>query len=101
MRREFTKEDVDLFADRLLIGLKPEENAMVLAEMSDIDMDIDTHINKIPGIKDVEPMSWCLERVIDSLREDVVEESVPIEDLLANSDDTTDREISVIRVVGE
>ena len=34
------------------------------------------------------------------LREDVIEESVPIEDLLANSDDTEDREIVVPKVVG-
>ena len=36
----------------------------------------------------------------DELREDVAEESVPIEDLLRNSDDTEDREIVVPKVVG-
>ena len=34
------------------------------------------------------------------LREDVAEESVAIEDLLRNSDDTEDREIVVPKVVG-
>ena len=45
-------------------------------------------------------MTHCLDEYYAVLREDVVEESVPIEDLLRNSDDTEDREIVVPRVVG-
>ena len=37
---------------------------------------------------------------VDELREDVIEKSVPIEELLQNSDDTDDREVSVPKVVG-
>lgn len=99
MEKRFTKEMVDDYADKLLIGLTEEENKMVLDEFEIIDRNIDI-INNIPDIEKVEPMSWCLDRTIDNLREDVVEESVPIEDLLANSDDTTDSEVQVPRVVG-
>ncbi len=98
-KKEFTSEMVDNYADKLLIGLTREENKMVLEEFDVIDAQIDI-INRIPGIEDVEPMSWCLDRVIDDLREDVVEESVPIDDLLANSDDATDSEVQVPKVVG-
>ncbi len=97
--KKFTSEMVDDYADKLLIGLTREENKMVLEEFDIIDAQIDI-INRIPGIENVEPMSWCLDLVIDDLRKDVVEESVPIDDLLANSDDATDSEVQVPKVVG-
>ena len=95
---KFTKEMVDDYADKLLIGLTDEENKMVLDEFEEIDENIDK-INKIPGIEKVEPMSWCLDRTIDKLMDDVVEESVPIEELLANADSTSGDSIEVPRVV--
>ena len=96
---KFTKEMVDDYANKLLIGLTPEENKMVLDEFDIIDQNIDL-VNKIPNIEKVEPMTHCLDEYYAVLREDIVEESVPIEDLLSNSDDTEDREIVVPRVVG-
>ena len=99
MSKNFTKELVDDLADKLLIGLSDEENAMVLDEFEAIDANIDL-INEIDGIEKVEPMTHCLDDFVYELREDVVVESVPIEDLLANSDDVEDREIVVPKVVG-
>ena len=96
---KFTKEMVDDYADKLLIGLTKEENKMVLDEFDIIDHNIDL-INEIPGISEVKPMTHCLDDFTCELREDEVEESVPIEDLLRNSDDIEDREIVVPRVVG-
>ncbi len=99
MSKKFTKELVDDLADKLLIGLSAEENEMVLSEFDDIDANIDL-INEIDGIDGVEPMTHCLDDFVYELREDVAVDSVPIEDLLANSDDTEDREIVVPKVVG-
>ena len=99
MSKKFTKELVDDLADKLLIGLSEEENAMVLNEFDDIDANIDL-INEIDGIDKVEPMTHALDDFVYELREDVIVESVPIEDLLRNSDDTEDREIVVPKVVG-
>ena len=99
MSKKFTKELVDELADKLLIGLNEEENNMVLSEFDDIDANIDL-INEIDGIHEAEPMTHCLDDFIYELREDVAVESVPIEDLLSNSDDTEDREIVVPKVVG-
>ena len=96
---KFTKEMINDYADKLLIGLTPEENKMVLDEFDDIDANIDL-INEIKDIDKVEPMTHCLDDFVVELREDVVEESIAIEDLLRNSDDTEDREIVVPRVVG-
>lgn len=97
---KFTKEMVDDYADKLLIGLTEEENKQVLDEFEIIDRNIDL-INKIPNIEEVEPMSHTLDDFEYELREDVIEESVPIEDLLANCDKFKDREVRVPKVVGE
>ena len=95
---KFTKEMVDDYANKLLIGLTLDENKMVLDEFEEIDAGLEL-LNEIPGIENVEPMSWCLDRCIDDLREDIVEESIAIEDLLRNADLKTDREIEVPKVV--
>ena len=95
---KFTSEMVDDYADKLLIGLTKEENKMVLDEFEIIDSNIDI-INEIPNIEKVEPMTQCLDKFEYELREDVKEESVPIEELLQNCDLYTDREVEVPKVV--
>ena len=96
---KFTSEMVDIYADKLLIGLTREENENVLHEFDDIDKQIDL-INAIPNINEVEPMTHCLDDFEYVLREDVIEDSVPIEDLLANCDEKTENEVIVPKVVG-
>ena len=96
---KFTKEMVNDYADKLLIGLTEEENKQVLDEFEIIDENIDL-INKIPNIENIEPMTHCLDNFIYELREDRKEESIDIEELLQNCDDKTDREVSVPKVVG-
>ena len=95
---KFTKEMVDDYADKLLIGLTEEENKQVLDEFEIIDKTIDL-INDIPNINEVEPMTHTLDNFVYELREDVVEDSVPIEELLQNCDLYTDREVEVPKVV--
>ena len=97
---KFTKEMVDSYADKLLIGLTDEENQMVLDEFDVIDETINT-INEIEGIEKVEPMTHTLDDFEYFLREDVAEESVPIEELLSNCDMHNGREVEVPKVVGE
>lgn len=100
MNNKFTKEMVDDYADKLLIGLTDEENKMVLEEFEIIDETINT-INEIEGIEKVEPMTHTLDDFEYELREDIAEESVPIEDLLSNCDVHNGREVEVPKVVGE
>lgn len=95
----FTKEMVEEYADKLLIGLTEEESDMVLSEFETIDKNIDI-INTIPNIEQVEPMSFCLDDFEVDLREDEIEESIKIEELLQNCDEVSDREIEVTKVVG-
>ena len=96
---KFTKEMVDDYADKLLIGLTDEENKMVLDEFDIIDEQINI-INDIPGIEKVEPMTHALDDFEYELREDVVVESTPIEDLLANADEKDENHVIVPRMVG-
>lgn len=96
---KFTKEMVDVYADKLLIGLTEEENKQVLDEFEDIDKSIDL-INKIPNISEVEPMTHTLDDFVYELREDVVEDSIPVEELLQNCDVVREREVEVPKVVG-
>lgn len=96
---KFTAEMVDSFAEKLLIGLSKEENKMVLDEFDIIDADLDL-VNQIPNISEVEPMTHTLDDFEYVLREDIAEESTPIEDLLANCDETEGNEVVVPKVVG-
>ena len=97
---KFTKEMVDDYAEKLLIGLTEEENKMVLEEFEVIDQNINI-INEIKDIDKVEPMTHCLDDFVYELRDDVVEESCKIEDILINCDEHTYREVEVPKVVGE
>lgn len=96
---KFTKEMVDDYAEKLLIGLTKEENQMVLEEFEAIDKNIDL-INEISNISDIEPMTHCLDDFVYELREDEVEDSVSIDELLQNCDDYIDSEVKVPKVVG-
>lgn len=99
MNSEFTQATVDKLADLLLIGLTEDENKMVFEEFEIIDANINK-INEIEGIKDIEPMTHALDEFVYELREDIAEESIPTDDLLANCDDTDDGCVSVPKVVG-
>ena len=97
---KFTKELVDNYAEKLLIGLSPEENALVLNEFDIIDQNMDL-INKIPNINEVEPMTHALDDFSFIPREDVSKDSPSINELLQNCDCYEDREVKVPKVVGE
>lgn len=96
---KFTSEMIEDYANKLLIGLTKEEIDMVLEEFNTIDETINT-INQIEGLDKVEPMTHCLDDFIYELREDIEEESIPVEEILQNCDDKTDREVIVPKVVG-
>lgn len=96
---KITKEMVNSYAEKLLIGLTDEENEKVLNEFEQIDEQIDL-INKIPNIENVEPMTHALDNFVFELRDDEPEESENKDNILANSDEHTEREIKVPKVVG-
>ena len=52
----FTKEEIIDYADKLLIGLYPDEAQTILDEFSVIDKNID-QINEIDNLSEVEPLT--------------------------------------------
>lgn len=97
---KFTKEMVDMYADKLLIGLTDEENKMVLDEFDVIEKSMELIAN-IPDIEKIEPQTHTLDDFEFVLREDKVEESIPIDELLQNCDSIENNFVSVPKVVGE
>lgn len=96
----FTKKEINDYADKLLIGLTEEEETMIQSEFDEIEKNMDL-INEIPNIKDIEPLSFPFETYIEDLRSDNdEEEGLPIETLLQNCDQFEGREVEVPKVVG-
>ena len=96
---KFTKEMIDGYADKLLIGLTDEEKDMITLEFDSIDKSIQS-VLEIPNLSEVEPMTHTLDDFVYELREDEPEESVPIDDLLKNSGDEDGAYIVVPKGVG-
>ena len=79
----FTKEQINKYADDLLIGLSNEETDM------------------IPNIKDVEIQSYPFDMEVTDLRSDDKEgETIDIDELLRNCGRVEGREVEVPKVVG-
>lgn len=95
---KFTKEMVDMYADKLLIGLTDEENKMVLDEFDIIDKQMEVIAN-LKGIEDIEPMSYALDDFVFTMKEDVAQNSPEIKNLLKNCSSHEDGFVSVIKVV--
>lgn len=95
---KFTKELVDQYADKLLIGLTEEENKNVLDEFEIIDKNMNL-INEIPNIDDVSPMTHTLDDFEFILSDDQCEESITIPELMKNCDSYDGLLVEVPKVV--
>ena len=95
----FTKEMIKDYADKLLIGLTDEEVNTLLDEF-DVIKDNMELIDKIPNLKDVEPLSFPYDMTTDTLRDDIAEESLTNDEIIQNCDDTIEGCIEVPKVVG-
>lgn len=98
--KKFTKELVNEYADKLLIGLTDEENELVLKEFDIIEESMELIAN-IKDIEQVEVMTHALDNFTYTLKEDIKEESLDIEDILKNCKKYEDREIVVPRIIGD
>lgn len=96
--KEFTEEEIISYADKLLIGLSSEESLSIKEEFKFIDKNIDK-INEIPNLASIKPATSPFDLYEGTLREDVAEESVDIDDLLRNTGEVDGREVKVPKVV--
>lgn len=96
---KFTKELVNEYADKLLIGLSEEENKLVLEEFDIIEKSMD-NIANFKGISEVEPMHYALDDFSYELKSDEVNSNYLPEELLSNCSEVEDYLVSVVKVVG-
>ena len=95
----FTKEMIDDYADKLLIGLSNDENKMIQNEFDYLEKSME-EIANIKNIEMVEGMFYALDDFSYELTSDIPLESVSTDCLLKNCDSVEDNLVSVPKVVG-
>ena len=88
----FTKDIINDYADKLLIGLTEEENELLLREFDVIN-------DNMSKIENVEPLHFPQDLMVKEIRDGRTSRMIDIEDALKNCDDYIDREVEIIRVV--
>lgn len=94
----FTKDIINDYADKLLIGLTEEENELLLREF-DVINDNMSKINNVKGLENVEPLHFPQDLMVKEIRDGKISRMIEIDDALKNCDDYIDREVEIIRVV--
>lgn len=92
------KDKLKILAEKLMFTMKEEEYDTLSKEFDVILKQMDL-IGKIPNIDNVEPMTYPYPLEGVSLREDKVEEELPLEDVLANGKSIQYNQIKVPKVV--
>lgn len=94
----FTKDIINDYADKLLIGLTEEENELLLREF-DVINDNMSKINNVKGLENVEPLHFPQDLMVKEISDGKISRMIDIDDALKNCDDYIDREVEIIRVV--
>ena len=94
----FTKDIINDYADKLLIGLTGKENTLLLREF-DVINDNMAKINNVKGLENIEPLHFPQDLRVKEIRDGRTSRMIDIEDALKNCDDYIDREVEIIRVV--
>lgn len=95
----FTKEMINDYAEKLLIGLTEEETNTLLEEFTSIEENMNL-IDKIEGLDKVEPMHFPTNYEISALRDTNNERNIDRDEALSNSADTMEGMNIVPKVVG-
>ena len=92
------KEELKKLAEKLMFSMNEDEYETLSHEFEIILKQMDL-IGKIEGIDEVEPLIYPnkLENVM--MREDMVNEELPLEEILANSSDVLYNQVRVPKVV--
>ena len=86
-------------ASRLMFDMS-EEQYDTLEKEFDIMIKQMKLIGEIPGVDDVEPMTFPFDVATDYLREDEVAEALSKDEVLKNAKDVVDGQIKLPKVVG-
>ncbi len=92
------KDKLKLLAEKLMFTMNEDEYDTLLKEFDIILKQMDL-IGRIPNISEVEPMTYPFPLEDVSLREDVVLEELPLEDVLSNGKSIQYNQIKLPKVV--
>ena len=92
------KESLVVLANKLMFTMDEREYDTLLEEFDIILKQMDL-IGKIPDIENVETLIYPIEKTFASLREDIVLEELPLEDILLNSGSTLYNQVKLPKVV--
>ncbi len=94
----FTKDIINDYADKLLIGLSDEETNLLVKEF-DVINDNMAKINDVKGLENVAPLHFPQDLETKEIRDGKISRMIDIDDALKNCDDYIDREVEIVRVV--
>ena len=94
----FTKDIINDYADKLLIGLTEEENSLLLREF-DVINDNMAKINNVKGLENIKPLHFPQDLKTKEIRDGKTSRMLEIEDALTHYDDYVDRKVEIVRVV--
>lgn len=93
------KEILKEAAHKLLFDMSEEEYDTLLEEFEILTKQMEL-ISSIPGVDDVEPMTFPFDCSNSYLREDVVGEQLTLKEALGNAKDVIEGQIRLPKVVG-
>lgn len=97
--KKITKETLKIAANKLMFEMSEEELDVLFNEFETVQTQLSI-IATIPGIDDVEPMTFPFEVSTSYLREDVPCEPLNRDEALKNAKDVVDGQIRLPKVVG-
>ena len=92
------KEKLKILASKLMFTMDEDEYDTLSEEFETILKQMDL-IGKIPGIDEVEPLVYPFKLDNVSMRDDLVQDEVELEDILKNCGDTLYNQVKVPKVV--
>ncbi len=92
------KEKLREYARKLMFEMNEDEYVTLESEFEVILKQMDL-IGKIDGIKDYEPMTFPFTDYHTALREDVIGDNLPVEDVLKNVKQVNHNQVKVPKVV--
>jgi len=93
-----TKEQLKNYASKLMFDMKDEEYDILINEFEIMLKQMEV-MGKIKGINEVNPMTFPFVTYKNILREDEEEESLEVEEVLANTKFTSNDQVKVPKVV--
>ena len=93
------KEILKEAASKMLFNMSEEEYDTLLEEFEILTQQMEL-ISSIPGVDEVEPMTFPFDCSNSYLRDDVIGEQLSVEQALGNAKDVIDGQIRLPKVVG-